>query len=116
MNRDIMQAMAKLRQFYANGHMNRFEIEEVMEDLQRAESTESQQQISRMMDEVAEYLSTAMDEELQLKRYVRSHLDMVAVWLQRSRRTVYRKLQNDSFTLVEKKTIQQRMKQDAEGR
>lgn len=104
-NREIVRFIDKLQQYYQIGYINKAQIKQLIEDIKDIYSQQNLNQFNKMMEEVTQYYSEINKYEDGFRRYVKNNIDEVAEILQKSVRTIYRKLQNDSFTLVEKKTI-----------
>ena len=57
------------------------------------------------MEDVTQYLTGLSEETLIFEDYVKTNIDTVAKIINRSVRTVYRKLQDNSFSLIERQLI-----------
>ncbi|HPW53218.1 MAG TPA: hypothetical protein PLI19_01625 [Erysipelotrichaceae bacterium] len=104
-NSSILLIIKKLERYQKQGYMDGFEIGEIIEEIRRAYTEENQYRLNKMMDDVTQYLTGLSEETLIFEDYVKSNIDKVAEIIARSPRTVYRKLQNNNFSLIERQLI-----------
>lgn len=109
MEEQILKAIYKLKSYRKIGWMNAFQIDEVVNLLTDGYKKVGQYSINRLMEDYVDYYLTNMEKEKLFEQFVKENMDYVADLLKRSKRTVYRKLQKGTFTLVEKKTIEDKM-------
>ncbi len=104
-NSSILLIIKKLERYQKQGYMDGFEIGEIIEEIRKAYTEENQYRLNRMMEDVTQYLSGLSEETLIFEDYVKANIEQVAAIINRSPRTVYRKLQNNSFSLIERQLI-----------
>lgn len=85
--------------------MDGFEIGEIIEEIRKAYTEENQYRLNKMMEDVTQYLTGLSEETLIFEEYVKTNIEKIAEVIERSPRTVYRKLQNNSFSLIERQLI-----------
>lgn len=104
-NSSILLIIKKLERYQKQGYMDGFEIGEIIEEIRKAYTEENQYRLNRMMEDVTQYLTGLSEETLIFEDYVKTNIDIVAKIINRSVRTVYRKLQDNSFSLIERQLI-----------
>lgn len=112
LNREILKVVDKLNDYYEVGYMNKKDIALIIEEIKRVFNEENVNQYNRMMEDITQYYTSLNQMDLSFDQYVRFNIDEVAKLLNKSVRTVYRKLQNQTFTLYEKKLIIKKMNAD----
>ncbi len=111
-NSSILLIIKKLERYQKQGYMDGFEIGEIIEEIRKAYTEENQYRLNRMMEDVTQYLTGLSEETLIFEDYVKANIDDVAKIINRSPRTVYRKLQNNGFSMIERQLINKEI-QDA---
>ncbi len=111
-NASILLIIKKLERYQKQGYMDGFEIGEIIEEIRKAYTEENQYRLNRMMEDVTQYLTGLSEETLIFEDYVKANIDSVASLINKSPRTVYRKLQNNGFSLIERRLINKEI-QDA---
>ena len=104
-NSSILLIIKKLERYQKQGYMDGFEIGEIIEEIRKAYTEENQYRLNKMMEDVTQYLTGLSEETLIFEEYVKTNIDTVAKIINRSVRTVYRKLQDNSFSLIERQLI-----------
>ncbi|MGN1399307.1 MAG: hypothetical protein ACI4WG_04845 [Erysipelotrichaceae bacterium] len=105
LNREIVKIINKLQDYAQIGYMNKAQIQQLIADIQNVYSQQNLTQFNKMMEDITQYYTEISKQDDGFEEFVKNNIDEVASVLQKSVRTIYRKLQNKSFTLVEKKTI-----------
>lgn len=111
-NSSILLIIKKLERYQKQGYMDGFEIGEIIEEIRKAYTEENQYRLNRMMEDVTQYLTGLSEETLIFEDYVKANIEDVAKIINRSPRTVYRKLQNNGFSMIERQLINKEI-QDA---
>ncbi len=96
----ILEVIEKLRMYKEKGGMNIKQIDRIINSLQNIYICES----------IASF--KMMDEEDELEDFVKKNMKSVAVKLDRSITTIYRKLHDHSFTLIELEQIKKMRVED----
>ncbi|MGI6607417.1 MAG: hypothetical protein ACOX1F_00340 [Erysipelotrichaceae bacterium] len=104
-NSSILLVIRKLERYQKQGYMDAFEIGEIIEEIRKAYTEENQYRLNKMMEDVTQYLTGLSEETLIFEEYVKTNIESVARIINRSPRTVYRKLQDNSFSLIERQLI-----------
>ncbi|NMA16439.1 MAG: hypothetical protein GX935_04215 [Erysipelotrichia bacterium] len=104
-NSSILLIIKKLERYQKQGYMDGFEIGEIIEEIRKAYTEENQYRLNKMMEDVTQYLTGLSEETLIFEEYVKTNIEKIAEVIERSPRTVYRKLQNNSFSLIERQLI-----------
>jgi len=109
MEQMVLKAIYKLKSYRMTGWMNVFQIDEIIQILSEAYKRNGHQLMDKLMEDLNQYYSNSFYRQETFECFVKEHMDEVADWLKRSKRTVYRKLQNQTFTLVEKRIVEEKM-------
>ncbi|HPX32964.1 MAG TPA: hypothetical protein PLT36_05620 [Erysipelotrichaceae bacterium] len=104
-NSSILLIIKKLERYQKQGYMDGFEIGEIIEEIRKAYTEENQYRLNKMMEDVTQYLTGLSEGTLIFEEYVKTNIEKIAEVIERSPRTVYRKLQNNSFSLIERQLI-----------
>ena len=104
-NSSILLIIKKLERYQKQGYMDGFEIGEIIEEIRKAYTEENQYRLNKMMEDVTQYLTGLSEGTLIFEEYVKTNIGKIAEVIERSPRTVYRKLQNNSFSLIERQLI-----------
>ncbi len=91
----LLKVIDEMKTYLRQGEMNNKQIEKMIKCLQEIYIREN----------IMSYKMDNEDDE-NLENYIRNHLTDIATVLNRSVATVYRKLHNHSFTLVELQMIE----------
>lgn len=112
-NQEVIVIIEKLERYRRQGYMDNFEIGEIISDIKRAYNKDNEARLNKMMDDVTFYMSCMNNDSYFFQNYVRENIEIVSQAIDKSSRTVYRKLQNDSFTKGEKDIINALIKKNA---
>ena len=104
----------KLQRYKQVGYMDSFEIGEIIEDIKEAYSDENTTRVTKMMEDVTQYMVNLNKQNDVFEQLVRNNIEATAKILNRTPRTIYRRLQQGNFTLVEKQKIMKELQKNVD--
>ena len=107
----LLRAISKLSDYQIAGEMDRDQITDVLEDVRMYYIEDSSRRIREMARENYHNYRDGNSREETIE-WIRSNVGRTASLLGCCMRTIYRKLQRNSFTLIETITIREEMEKE----
>lgn len=109
---ELLKLIKQMEVYEKEGSMNIYEIEKVKDELIKINRIRVEKQLANYADAFIKEMMVRIEKDYQLYRYASEHKEECAVLLKVSLRSVYRKIQNETFNNREKKLIQKAMEND----
>lgn len=108
----ILWLIEKMSEYYAKGGMTAEEIADILDEIRLWYIRENEMRIMSLLEDSGKYEN---EEDKIFYNNISSNVEAAASLLGCSKATVYRKLRNHSFTLVEKETLKDELVTDSQS-
>lgn len=103
----LLTTVVRLREYQDKGYMNYYEIKSVIDDIEESIQNENSYIVKCLSEEIRQYYCSN-----DINCWIRNNISKSAEILECTERTIYRKLKDNSFTLIESRMLEQAMQSD----